>query len=196
MIVYHYQAKLLDTMLDLHIVVSNAKLLALDWFDNQKTLQNLTKKAEKLEKIDSLEQKNQLYQQNCEVLFLVKAQLDEYFAGKRQSFELPLDLSFGTPFQQKVWHALSQIGYGETISYATLAKRIGQEKAYRTVANANAKNPISIVIPCHRVIASDGGLGGYSGGVAIKENLLRLEGIYRNCEVFEKPIDVVIAQQK
>lgn len=178
MIVYRYQAKLPDKSLPiLNIVVSNAKLVALDWLDNQQNLQNVIINAKQQEKVENLVQKNQLYQQNCETLFLVKAQLDEYFAGKRESFDLPLDLSFGTVFQQKVWQALLQIGYGETISYATLAKRIGQEKAYRAVANANAKNPISIIIPCHRVIASDGGLGGYSGGMLIKENLLRLESV-------------------
>lgn len=177
MIFYQYQAKVKENLPRLNIVVSNAKLVALDWVHHQLPLKSIMDNAKQKEKVENLQQKNQLYQQNCDVLFLVKAQLDDYFAGRRMHFDLPLDLSSGTAFQQKVWQALLQIGYGETISYATLAKRIGQDKAYRAVANANAKNPISIIVPCHRVIASDGKLGGYAGGVAVKESLLNLEGI-------------------
>lgn len=102
-------------------------------------------------------------------------QLDEYFAGKRERFDLPLDWSHGTDFQIKVWQALMGIPYGQTISYATLAKNINQPTAYRACANANGKNPISLIIPCHRVIASDGGIGGYTGGIFIKRILLELE---------------------
>lgn len=102
-------------------------------------------------------------------------QLNQYFNGGRQRFDLPLDLSQGTKFQQKVWHALAQIPYGETISYAKLAQNIGQPTAYRAAANANGKNPFSIVIPCHRVIASDGSLGGYTGGIDKKQLLLAIE---------------------
>lgn len=102
-------------------------------------------------------------------------QLHQYAAGKRQQFSLPLDLSIGTPFQQKVWQQLQAIDFGRTISYAQLAQRIGQPTAYRAVANANGKNPFSIVIPCHRVIASDGSLGGYTGGLDKKRYLLGLE---------------------
>ncbi|MDR0864436.1 MAG: methylated-DNA--[protein]-cysteine S-methyltransferase [Candidatus Symbiothrix sp.] len=101
-------------------------------------------------------------------------QLSEYFAGKRQSFELPLSIS-GTAFQEKVWDALQQIPYGETISYAQLAQAVGNPKACRAVGSANGKNPIAIVIPCHRVIASDGTLGGYAYGLDIKKDLLGIE---------------------
>ncbi|WP_201583704.1 methylated-DNA--[protein]-cysteine S-methyltransferase [Psychrobacter jeotgali] len=104
-------------------------------------------------------------------------QLDEYAAGKRKVFDLPLDLSLGTEFQQKVWRALQDINYGETISYATLAQNVNNPKGYRAVANANGKNPFSIIVPCHRVIASDGKLGGYTGGLDKKEYLLALEGV-------------------
>ena len=104
-------------------------------------------------------------------------QLTAYFKGERQAFDLPLDISLGTNFQQRVWQELQKIPHGETISYATLAQRVGNPKGYRAVANANGRNPFSIIIPCHRVIASDGKLGGYTGGLDKKEYLLALEGI-------------------
>ena len=108
-------------------------------------------------------------------------QLDEYIDGRRDTFDLPLDLSLGTSFQQQVWQALQEIKHGETISYATLAQRVGNPKGFRAVANANSKNPFSIVVPCHRVIASDGKLGGYTGGLDKKEYLLALEGVEVKC---------------
>ncbi|MES1964517.1 methylated-DNA--[protein]-cysteine S-methyltransferase [Psychrobacter sp. AH5] len=104
-------------------------------------------------------------------------QIHEYAMEERKEFELPLDLSLGTKFQQQVWRELQQIKHGDTISYATLARRIGNPKACRAVANANGKNPFSLIIPCHRVIASDGRLGGYTGGVDKKQYLLALEGV-------------------
>ncbi|WP_019671936.1 methylated-DNA--[protein]-cysteine S-methyltransferase [Psychrobacter lutiphocae] len=121
--------------------------------------------------------KNSLSKDNPAQLLLLTAihQLSQYETGKRCQFDLPLDLSMGTAFQQSVWQALRQIAYGDTISYATLAQHIGKPTAYRAVANANGKNPFSIVIPCHRVIASDGGLGGYTGGLDKKRWLLQLE---------------------
>ncbi len=101
-------------------------------------------------------------------------QLHEYFAGKRKKFSLKLDLS-GTEFQQSVWFALSKIAYGATISYAQQAKLVGKPKAFRAVGSANGKNPVPIVLPCHRVIASNGELGGFSGGLSIKRKLLSFE---------------------
>ena len=101
-------------------------------------------------------------------------QLREYFAGKRRDFDLPLALE-GTDFQRKVWRKLQEIPYGETISYGELAKRVGNPKASRAVGSANGKNRIPIVIPCHRVIAGDGGLGGFGGGLTTKEKLLAIE---------------------
>jgi len=101
-------------------------------------------------------------------------QLREYFAGKRTDFDLPLALE-GTAFQRKVWRKLQEIPYGETISYGELAKRVGNPKASRAVGSANGKNRIPIVIPCHRVIAGDGTLGGFGGGLPTKEKLLALE---------------------
>ena len=102
------------------------------------------------------------------------AQLAEYFDGRRRTFELSLAPE-GTPFQQRVWSALLDIPYGQTMSYGELAARIGQPNASRAVGLANGSNPIPIVIPCHRVIGANGTLTGYGGGLAIKQRLLALE---------------------
>jgi len=101
-------------------------------------------------------------------------QLAEYLAGKRRDFELELDLR-GTEFQLAVWRALCAIPYGETISYGEQARRVGQPNAPRAVGAANGANPIAIVVPCHRVVAADGKLGGYGGGLPLKKRLLALE---------------------
>ena len=101
-------------------------------------------------------------------------QLQAYFAGELENFNLPLTPG-GTPFQMEVWHRLRDIPYGQTISYGELARRIGNPKASRAVGLANGSNPIPIVIPCHRVIGSNGKLTGYGGGLPIKEKLLALE---------------------
>ena len=101
-------------------------------------------------------------------------QLDEYFAGKRTVFDVPL-LFVGTDFQKKVWNDLLRIPYGETVSYGEMAVRTGVPKAVRAVANANGANAISIFVPCHRVIGSDGSLTGYGGGIEAKKYLLLLE---------------------
>lgn len=108
------------------------------------------------------------------LLLQLKTELKGYFEGKRKKFTVPL-APLGTPFQTSVWNTLCRIPYGETISYATEAEMLGRPTAVRAVANANGKNPISILIPCHRVIASNGGIGGYSGGIWRKEFLLKLE---------------------
>lgn len=103
-------------------------------------------------------------------------ELGEYFNGMRKNFDVKINPNVhGTPFQQSVWHQLRQIPYGETISYKMLAERISGSNYSRAVANANGKNPISIIIPCHRVIASDMTLGGYTGGIDRKEKLLSIE---------------------
>ncbi len=108
------------------------------------------------------------------VLNLAEEQLKAYFAGSLQRFDLPLDLR-GTPFQRKVWRALARIPYGQTRSYGDVAKAIGAPEAARAVGGANRSNPVAIVVPCHRVIASGGGLGGYACGVEVKRRLLDLE---------------------
>lgn len=111
-----------------------------------------------------------------EIKILSKAvrELKEYFDGKRTQFSLPLDAS-GTAFQKRVWGALRKIPYGRTLSYKEVARRIQNAKAVRAVGTANGQNPLCIVVPCHRVIAADGALGGYSAGLSIKSRLLNLE---------------------
>jgi len=104
----------------------------------------------------------------------VRRQLGEYFAGSRKDFDLPVVLN-GTVFQVSVLHALQEIPYGETVSYGEIAKRIGRPKAVRAVGAANGRNPIPIVVPCHRVIGASGKLTGFGGGLDTKEALLRLE---------------------
>ncbi len=104
----------------------------------------------------------------------VREQLTEYFAGERQQFDVPLRLA-GTPFQQRVWRELVEIPFGSTITYAELARRVGKPTASRAVGHANGGNPISIVVPCHRVIGADGKLTGYAGGVDRKRRLLDWE---------------------
>ncbi len=158
------------------LVAHHGKLIALDWH-TQKTEKLLNRLKAQSQFIDINELANHLDNPNVVVLIETIKQLGEYFVGKRDAFDVPLDLSSGTPFQQTVWQALLKIPYGKTISYAQLANLIGQPTAYRAVANANGKNPISLIIPCHRVIASNGELGGYTGGVAIKQQLLALEQV-------------------
>jgi methylated-DNA-[protein]-cysteine S-methyltransferase len=114
------------------------------------------------------------WQEYLSSLTEVVRQLKAYFTGELESFDLSLSPQ-GTPFQQRVWSELQKIPYGETISYGELARRIGNPKASRAVGLANGSNPISIVIPCHRVIGANGKLTGYGGGLPIKEKLLALE---------------------
>ena len=111
---------------------------------------------------------------NSEIFDALKTQLNEYFNKKRTTFEIPLQL-VGTPFQIKAWKELLNIPYGKTISYKEQATKIENEKAFRAVANANGQNMIAILVPCHRVIANNGKLSGYTGGVEKKEFLLKLE---------------------
>ncbi len=105
------------------------------------------------------------------------AQLGEYFEGTRRAFDLPLELA-GTPFQRAVWRALADIPYGQTISYAELAAMVGRPGAFREVGQANGANPVPIVLPCHRVVSSGGGIGCYWGGLELKRRLLALEGVH------------------
>lgn len=109
------------------------------------------------------------------VLCKTERQLEEYFAGKRKSFSLPLDMR-GTRFQNQVWEALLAIPFGETRSYGQLANQLGNPKATRAVGAANGRNPIAIVVPCHRVIGFSGKLTGFAGGLEAKAHLLGLEG--------------------
>ena len=110
-----------------------------------------------------------------EILSEAQQQLQEYFEGRLRQFTLPVAPA-GTPFQQRVWQELQKVPWGTTTSYGEIAKRIGQPTAVRAVGSANGRNPVAIVIPCHRVIGSDGSLTGYAGGLATKRRLLQLEG--------------------
>ena len=109
------------------------------------------------------------------LLHRAEQQLGEYFAGSRRSFDLPLAPQ-GTPFQREVWEALAAIPYGETSSYGQLAARVGRPSASRAVGAANGRNPLPIVLPCHRVIGANGALTGFGGGLPTKQFLLKLEG--------------------
>jgi len=115
------------------------------------------------------------FEESAGAMSIYVRQLEEYFAGQRRSFSFPLDLR-GTEFQLACWHALLAIPYGETRTYADIARAVGRPQGFRAVGMANNRNPIAIVVPCHRVIASDGTLCGYGGGLDIKRKLLELEG--------------------
>ncbi|SMN17408.1 Methylated-DNA--protein-cysteine methyltransferase [uncultured Candidatus Thioglobus sp.] len=118
--------------------------------------------------------KAEFVEQNDEILENTRKQLDEYISGGRKKFDIPL-LMVGTDFQKNVWEALMKVTYGTTSTYLQLAKDINNEKAVRAVANANGANSIGLIIPCHRIIGSDGGLVGYGGGLPVKKRLLKLE---------------------
>jgi methylated-DNA-[protein]-cysteine S-methyltransferase len=109
-----------------------------------------------------------------EILEKTRTQLDEYLRGRRREFDIPL-LLVGTDFQKSVWNALLQVPYGATASYLQIARAIGKEKTVRAVGNACRANPIGIIVPCHRIIGSDGSLVGYYGGLSLKRRLLNLE---------------------
>jgi O-6-methylguanine DNA methyltransferase len=119
--------------------------------------------------------KDVLWQESDSKTHAYLRELREYFDGKRREFSFSLDLR-GTPFQVKCWRALLSIPYGETRTYADIARTVGKPQAFRAVGMANNRNPIAIVVPCHRVIASDGTLCGYGGGLDVKRKLLELEG--------------------
>lgn len=103
-----------------------------------------------------------------------KEQLLEYFAGRRREFSVPIKAR-GTEFQKKAWEALQKIAYGQTVSYQAQARELGQSGAIRATGSANGRNPIAIIVPCHRVVRSDGAIGGYAGGIEVKAKLLALE---------------------
>jgi methylated-DNA-[protein]-cysteine S-methyltransferase len=143
------------------IVAATARGLAGVWFEGQRHLPDHS---------------NWPVQADHPVLRQAQTQLREYFAGTRSAFDLPLDLQGGTAFQRSVWDALLAIPRGGTTSYGTLSRNIGQPAAVRAVGAAVGRNPLSIVVPCHRVVGADGSLTGYAGGLERKTALLRLEG--------------------
>jgi methylated-DNA-[protein]-cysteine S-methyltransferase len=145
----------------MHLAASADKLLGV-WFEAQAHLPDL---------------QNYAHAPKHPVLQSAAEQLAQYFSGQRFEFELPLDLSTGTPFQQSVWQALLSIPRGQTCSYKALSLRIGKPAAMRAVGGAVGRNPLGIIVPCHRVLGAHGALTGYAGGLARKTALLQLEGI-------------------
>ena len=144
------------------IVAATAHGLAGLWFEGQKHLPDTHTWPQ---------------QPDHPVLRQAVAQLAEYFAGQRTRFDLPLDLQGGTAFQKAVWTALLGIPAGQTVSYGAISQRIGKPAAVRAVGAAVGRNPVSVVVPCHRVLGGDGALTGYAGGLERKTALLRLEGV-------------------
>jgi len=151
----------MDSPLGAMLLARTAKGLAGVWFEGQKDHPGVLR-AQELP--------------NDPLLREAAAQLADYFAGRRRCFDLPLDLH-GTSFQRSVWQALLGIASGRTLSYGAIARQLGSAHAVRAVGAAVGKNPVSVIVPCHRVIGSDGGLTGYAGGLDRKRALLRLEGV-------------------
>ena len=141
--------------------------LCLLGFGNHDMVQLVTDRIGKRLDADVTEQDDALLEET-------RRQIDEYLAGNRRAFDIPL-LLVGTDFQRSVWNALLQVPYGATASYLQIARAIGKEKAVRAVGNACRANPIGIIVPCHRIIGSDGSLVGYYGGLSLKRRLLNLE---------------------
>jgi len=133
-------------------------------------LQGVFWQKQKVKSVDNLDPKR------LEDKWIIKAvkQLKEYFTGTRKEFDIDLNFT-GTVFQNRVWKALSEIPFGQTVAYKDIAKRIKNPKAVRAVGTANGKNPFCIIVPCHRVIAADGSIGGYGGGISVKRQLLEIE---------------------
>lgn len=146
---------------------STAKGLCLLEFDNQKRIENHFKQFDNYWNIEIIEKESATIKKT-------KHQLEEYFLNKRKTFDIPLDLA-GTDFQISVWEELLKVPFGSTRSYKEQAIAVGNLKAIRAVATANGENRISIIIPCHRIIGSDGSLTGYGGGIWRKQKLLELE---------------------
>ena len=144
-------------------------------YEYRKMLPSIKKRVSNYLRSDFVEQEHPLFED-------LKKQLDEYFAGERTDFDLPLIFS-GTDFQQAVWKALQQIPYGKTRTYMEQAKLLGDTNAIRAVARANGENSLGIIVPCHRVIGSDGSLTGYAGGLRAKKWLLEHEAKYAGAAI-------------
>lgn len=160
--------KFIDSPLGTMVAASNDVGVCLLEFLDDDSIENYVNKASKYFKTNTVIGDN-------EVLINLERELAEYFAQKRKTFSVPIDL-IGTNFQKSVWETLRKISYGETWSYSQQADFLGDRKKVRAVANANSRNRISIIIPCHRVIGNNGSLTGYAGGLWRKQKLLELEG--------------------
>ncbi len=158
----HHKTKIWELL----IASFEGKICILD-FAYRKMRKTVDGRVKKLLNADFIEQED-------EVIAEAKKQIDEYLSGERKEFSVPILLA-GTAFQQQVWKALLQVEYWKTASYLDLAKSINNPKAVRAVASANGANAIAIIVPCHRIIETGGGLGGYGWGVPVKKRLLKLE---------------------
>jgi methylated-DNA-[protein]-cysteine S-methyltransferase len=169
------------TMITTQLYHSPVGDLILGSFNNQLCLCNWRDKKNKaaVERRLNKHLKGSYSKSSNSLLHTTAKQLDEYFSGHRTEFKIPIILA-GTEFQKQVWHTLKTIPYGQSISYLDLAKKLGQDSAVRAVANANAANALSIIIPCHRIIGSNGKLVGYAGGLQAKQGLLTLEQTQKN----------------
>lgn len=160
-----YYKKILNSLGTVGVYANQKHLLAI--FLSADSLSDFKKKFNDVEVLE----------QSCAPIDTFEKELSEYLSGKRKNFTVSYEMH-GTSFQQKAWQQLLQIPYGETISYLDQAKQLGGETLTRAVGGANSKNLLPILIPCHRVITSDGKLGGYLGGFAMKEKLLQIEKTY------------------
>jgi len=149
----------------LHLISSNNKLVLLKFFDSENPMHEFFFSKKLINRADK-------------IITKTIQQLSEYFSGERKIFDVPIDFIYGTDFQKKVWNELKNVEYGKTESYLGISKNINNPKAYRATGNANNKNPISIIVPCHRIISNSGDIGGYGSGIANKEFLLKLEEKY------------------
>jgi O-6-methylguanine DNA methyltransferase len=168
------QCTKLDSVIGpLFLAASTCGLVALEFDARLPGQQSIRPNRHHLRK--EKEQKGFKFEDSPRHLQAYVSELEEYFAGKRREFTFPLDLR-GTDFQRACWRALLKIPYGETRTYADIARAVGKPNAFRAVGMANNRNPVAIVVPCHRVIASNGTLCGYGGGLDVKRRLLGLEG--------------------
>jgi len=160
----------------LFLAASDRGLVALE-FDARRPEQQTIRPNLRNLRAENRSQKGEAvrFEESLSAMRVYVHQLDEYFAGKRREFDFALDLR-GTDFQRACWRALQAIPYGETRSYADIARAVGRPHGFRAVGMANNRNPVAIIVPCHRVIASDGTLCGYGGGLDVKRKLLELEG--------------------
>ncbi|MCB0511051.1 MAG: methylated-DNA--[protein]-cysteine S-methyltransferase [Bacteroidetes bacterium] len=153
----------------------NGQLCCCDW-KNRKLFEQIQKRIQSYTKADFIEK-------NTSFLNNVTQQLDAYFKQELTTFDIPLFFA-GTEFQKQVWYELIKTPYGQTTTYLSLSKKLNNESAIRAVASANGANAISIIVPCHRVIGSDGNLVGYAGGLYAKKKLLEIEQVYAQPELF------------
>lgn len=166
-----YTTNLESTIGPLFLAASSHGLIALEFDARLPGQQSIRPNPRHLRK----EKSGLKFEDSPRAMLAYVTELKEYFSGRRRQFTFPLDLR-GTDFQLACWRALLEIPYGETRTYADIARAIGKANAFRAVGMANNRNPIAVVVPCHRVIASDGTLCGYGGGLDVKRKLLELEG--------------------